>query len=374
AKVTIDQKLEEYPWPAKIIVYCQRVEATEHLAAKLGYDAYHREIDTRDGKAERLKFWMSGTKREQYGDGRVIVATNALGLGIDVPDIRAVVHVEMPYRMADYAQQSGRAGRDGQRSEAIVIRLDVQGSSRRLRPLVSEHAATDSYISGDVCRRVVLDSVMDGRNDREGCEEGEELCDVCQCRVHEENSENEGDMVEDREEGDMRQRELEVEHARYRAVTLVAQEHQDFLDYKKKLADRVLEGCPFCKWQGSGDDRTHSGLHCDEAIEIGGQVQEAYKLAELCNGWEENREEGGWKRVANGKCQYEGVMISIVAWVWIHLPSESEELYSRLGFSYRDEWTDKERKEQVWRWMGRRVIWGGTEALQICQVFNEMIE
>ncbi|KAF5227551.1 hypothetical protein FANTH_14744 [Fusarium anthophilum] len=308
AKVTIDQKLEEYPWPAKIIVYCQRVEATEHLAAKLGCDAYHREIDTRDGKAERLKFWMSGTKREQYGDGRVIVATNALGLGIDVPDIRAVVHVEMPYRMADYAQQSGRAGRDGQRSEAIVIRLDVQGSSRRPRPLVSEHAATDNYVSGDVCRRVVLDLVMDGRNDREGCGGGEELCDICQCRVDEEKRENEGGMIEDREEGDMRQRELEVEHARYRAVTLVAQEHQDFLDYRKKLADRVLEGCPFCKWQGSGDDRMHSGLRCDEAIEIGGQVQEAYELAvrcfvpqELCNGWEENREEGGWRRIANGQ-------------------------------------------------------------------------
>jgi hypothetical protein len=241
---------------------------------------------------------------------------------------------------------------------------------------------------------------MDGRNDREGCGGGEELCDICQCRVDEEKRENEGGMIEDKEEGDMRQRELEVEHARYRAVTLVAQEHQDFLDYKKKLADRVLEGCPFCKWQGSGDDRMHSGLRCDEAIEIGGQVQEAYELAvsmekymrrrkvvesfgcclgcfvpqELCNGWEENREEGGWKRVADGKCQYEGVMISIVAWVWVHLPSGSEELYSRLGFSYRDEWTDKERKEQVWRWMGRRVIWGGTEALQICQVFNDMIE
>ena len=198
----------------------------------------------------------------------------------------------------------------------------------------------------------------------------------------------------------MRQRELKVEHTQYHAITLVAQDHQDLLDYKKKLADRVLEGCPFCKWQGSGDDRTHSGVRCDKAIEIGGQVQEAYELAvsmekymrrskvvenfgcclgcfvpqELCNGWEENREEGGWKRVANGKCQYEGVMISIVAWVWIYLPSESEGLYSRLGFSYRDEWTDKERREQVWRWMGRKVIWGGTEALQICQVFNEMIE
>ncbi|KAK2470533.1 hypothetical protein H9L39_17829 [Fusarium oxysporum f. sp. albedinis] len=73
AKVTIDQKQEEYPWPAKIIVYCQRVEATEHLAAKLGCDAYHREIDTRDGKAERLKFWMSGTiwrRASDRGDKR----------------------------------------------------------------------------------------------------------------------------------------------------------------------------------------------------------------------------------------------------------------------------------------------------------------
>jgi superfamily II DNA helicase RecQ len=55
-RATIDQKLEEYPWPAKIIIYCQRVEATEDLAGKLGCNAYHREIDTRDRKAERLKF------------------------------------------------------------------------------------------------------------------------------------------------------------------------------------------------------------------------------------------------------------------------------------------------------------------------------
>ncbi|EWY79399.1 hypothetical protein FOYG_17444 [Fusarium oxysporum NRRL 32931] len=42
ARVTIDQKLEEYPWPAKIIIYCQRVEATEYLAGKLGCDAFLR--------------------------------------------------------------------------------------------------------------------------------------------------------------------------------------------------------------------------------------------------------------------------------------------------------------------------------------------
>jgi len=408
ARVTIDRKLEEHPWPAKIIVYCQRVEATEDLAGKLGCDAYHREIDTRDGKAERLKFWMSGTKREQYGDGRVIVATNALGLGIDVPDIRAVVHIEMPSRMADYAQQSGRAGRDGQRSEAIVIRLDAQGRSRRVRPLMAEHAAADRYIRGDACRRVILDSVMDGRNDREGCEDGEELCDVCQRQVSEERREEEedddddddGDLEEDREEYDMRQRELQVENARYQATTLAAEEHQQFQDYRKKLIQQALQGCIFCSVANVCGDRAHSGLRCQEASGIDGEVAEAYQLAvrmerflrqrrvaedfacclscfvpqELCNSWEENGLEGGWKRAASKQCQYEGIMVSVIAWVWIQLPGESIGLYSRLGFSGLEEWTEKERREHIWRWMGKKVIWGGVEVLQMCIIFNSMIE
>ena len=82
---TVRRKLDEHAWPAKIIVYTRRVEATAHLAERLRCDAYHREVDTRDGKAERLRAWRQGVRRDQEGEGRVIVATNALGLGIDVP-------------------------------------------------------------------------------------------------------------------------------------------------------------------------------------------------------------------------------------------------------------------------------------------------
>ncbi|EXK24243.1 hypothetical protein FOMG_19020 [Fusarium oxysporum f. sp. melonis 26406] len=105
--------------------------------------------------------------------------------------------------MADYAKQSGRAGRDGQQSEAIVIRLDMQGSSRMPQPLISEHAATDSYNSSDVCRHVLLDSVMDGRKDRESFEEQEELFDVSQCLMGEEDRKGEDGAVKGREEGDV---------------------------------------------------------------------------------------------------------------------------------------------------------------------------
>jgi len=241
---------------------------------------------------------------------------------------------------------------------------------------------------------------MDGRTDREGCEQGEEVCDVCQCRVDEEDREGQDTMLEDREEYDMRQRELEVEDARYQAVTAVAEEHRGFQEYRRKLAQQAVDGCIFCSVQGLiNSERAHSGLRCQEALATGGPVAEAYQLAigmetffrrskvvedfaccldcfvpqELCDSWEENGMEGGWKRGKEKQCQYEGVMVCIIAWVWTQLPNDSVELYSRLGFSGREEWTEKERREQVWRWMGKRVMWGGTETLQICLVFNEMI-
>ncbi|KDN71707.1 hypothetical protein CSUB01_12644 [Colletotrichum sublineola] len=72
----LDAKLEEHAWPAKMIVYCRTVEGTGSLAEQLGCDAYYREIDTRDGKAERLRAWASGMKRGGAGGqgGTVYVA------------------------------------------------------------------------------------------------------------------------------------------------------------------------------------------------------------------------------------------------------------------------------------------------------------
>ncbi|EXK76382.1 hypothetical protein FOQG_18876 [Fusarium oxysporum f. sp. raphani 54005] len=135
-----------------------------------------------------------------------------------------------------------------------------------------------------VCRRVILDSVMDGRSDREGCEEGEEVCDVCQQQVVEESREDDNDddgggLGKDREEYDMRQRELQVEDARYQAITLAAEEHQQFQDYRKKLLQQALQGCIFCSLANICGDGAHSGLRCQEASAIDSEVAEAYQLA-----------------------------------------------------------------------------------------------
>jgi superfamily II DNA helicase RecQ len=55
------------------------------------------------------------------GKTRVIVATNALGGGVDIPDIGWIIRADEPQDMLDYAQEDGRAGRDGRVSQAILV-------------------------------------------------------------------------------------------------------------------------------------------------------------------------------------------------------------------------------------------------------------
>ena len=110
----VKEKLEKYAAPSKIIVYCGSVERTIKIGEALGCPIYHRSVDDRAGKARRMKELMEGKHR-------VICATNALGLGVDLPDIRVVIHAGQPQKLKDYAQESGRAGRDRESSEAIIV-------------------------------------------------------------------------------------------------------------------------------------------------------------------------------------------------------------------------------------------------------------
>ena len=187
-------------------MYCPTKKATEGLAKDLHCDAYYSDVTTADGKAQRLRAWMQGEERDLYQGGRVIVATDALGLGIDIPNIRLIAHLEMPRKIGEYSQQSGRAGRDGLPSEAVVIRPRQEPSDQmRCDQLVAP--AGRAFLSGLQCRRIALDQALDGRQDRTTCEYAEERCDYC--LAHPSEGQPGGQpLVEDDEDRDLRLRQL----------------------------------------------------------------------------------------------------------------------------------------------------------------------
>lgn len=136
------QILEKTPGTA--VVYVRNRKSTKEVSDFLrlnhiSADFFHAGL-TNDQKDKRQKAWKTGTCR-------VIVSTNAFGMGIDKAEVRVVVHMDLPDSIEAYFQEAGRAGRDGLKAYAVL--LYQKNDSTKLKKRLS-----DSFPEKDTIRNV----------------------------------------------------------------------------------------------------------------------------------------------------------------------------------------------------------------------------
>lgn len=155
------------------IVYVRNRKETKEIAEYLnsiGISStfYHAGLDP-EIKDKRQQEWTENLYR-------IVVATNAFGMGIDKPDVRVVIHIDMPDSIEAYFQEAGRAGRDGRRSYAIL--LHSPGDKRLINKRISDHFPEKDYIR-KVYEKLAYYYEM-AMGDGQGCTYGFSLADFCQ--------------------------------------------------------------------------------------------------------------------------------------------------------------------------------------------------
>ncbi|GAB4015649.1 RecQ family ATP-dependent DNA helicase [Spirosoma koreense] len=130
--------------PGGAIIYVRSRRQTQQVAQWLvrqgiSADFYHAGLTTQQ-RTEKQDAWIQDRTR-------IMVATNAFGMGIDKPDVRTVIHLDVPDSLEAYYQEAGRAGRDGQKAYAVMLYTNSDLENLR-------HRTEQLYQPVDMLRRV----------------------------------------------------------------------------------------------------------------------------------------------------------------------------------------------------------------------------
>jgi superfamily II DNA helicase RecQ len=252
AKKLVDARLGSLAPGEKGVIYCTSHAKCKALARQLGCHYYHG--NPKDSDAHFLAQREVGFQAWLRGESPYIVATAALGTGIDVPGITHVVHLEAPHSIIDYAQEAGRAGRAGERVAAVIIVEDKDWpaeDSKKDSGLELKTREVNSLIRTKGCRRSILGRSLD--NDLRDCKGiGAVLCDNCQ-----------------REEllwkSELSSQGLIMSQAYGRKVARGLEQMEAALE---EVAELGQWGCRICwMFKGPGSGSQHTWMECSEIEE-----------------------------------------------------------------------------------------------------------
>jgi superfamily II DNA helicase RecQ len=211
----------------KGVVYSRSRDQCERLARELRCAHYHAGAADNE---ERLKAWLER--------GGLIVATSALGTGVDFPGVVFTLHIDIPYGMIDFSQESGRAGRAGEDVDSVIV---VEEGKAERQPAGGKGRGVDESIIRDFittrsCRRRVMGLYLDNKEIECGNDASLARCDRC----------GEGVTA------------LERDYAR------AARERQ----IVEETLDEVTDSCVFCFVESTDDagaSWTHNPEECERA-------------------------------------------------------------------------------------------------------------